>query len=103
MTVLQHQLGHAKITTSMTYLHLLDDDVEHAVRVAHGHAPRTLPLAQPVPERRCMLLPQPRAPAYRRRRFSRGFGRGFGRDLDAWDRRRSGRGWAVQPGDEPGA
>jgi hypothetical protein len=61
VTVLQHQFGHAKITTSTTYLHLLDDDAEHAVRVAHGHAPRTLPLAQPVPERRCMLLPQPRA------------------------------------------
>ena len=43
VTVLQHQLGHAKVTTTMTYLHLLDDDVENAVRVAHGHAPRTLP------------------------------------------------------------
>ncbi len=39
MTVLQHQFGHAKVTTTMTYLHLLDDAVEHAVRVAHGHAP----------------------------------------------------------------
>ena len=100
MTLLQHQLGHAKVTTTTTtYLHLLDGDVEHAVRVTHGHAPRTLPLAQPVPERRCMLLPQPRAPAYRRRRFGRGLRRGS----VAWDGRRSGRGWAVQPGDEPGA
>ena len=99
MTVLQHQLGHAKVTTTLTYLHLLDDDVENAVRVAHGQAPRTLPLAQPVPERRCMLLPQPRAPAYRRRRFGRGLRRGS----VAWDGRRSGRGWAVQPGVAPGA
>ena len=38
--MLQHQLGHAKVTTTTTtYLHLLDGDVEHAVRVAHGHAP----------------------------------------------------------------
>jgi hypothetical protein len=43
VTVLQHQLGHAKVTTTMTYLHLLDDDVEHAVQVARGQAPRTLP------------------------------------------------------------
>ena len=41
VTVLQRQLGHSKVTTTTGYLHLVDDDVENAVRAAHGQAPRT--------------------------------------------------------------
>jgi len=44
VTVLQRQLGHSKITTTMTYLHLADDDIENAVRRAYGDQPLAVPL-----------------------------------------------------------
>ena len=44
VTVLQRQLGHSKITTTMTYLHLADDDIESAVRRAYGDQPLAVPL-----------------------------------------------------------